>query len=141
MLDSLDVTANAGETTLGVGGATLSALTLTLNAGNASIEAPGTSIGNLDVTVNAGHAGIQLGGPVSGSITANAGKVDLCVPPDAPLRLDVAQHFAFETNLGESGLTHDGDTWQRAGTGGQPITLTVEGNAAGFELDPSEGCT
>lgn len=140
MLDVLEVTADAGETTLGVGGATLSKLGLTLNAGNATIDAAGTSIANLDVTVNTGRAGIQLGGPVSGSITANAGKVDLCVPPDAPLRLDVSLNFAFETNLGESGLTHDGDIWQRTGTGGQPITITVEGNAAGFELDPSGGC-
>ena len=120
---------------LGVGGTTLSALDLTVNAGDATIDATGTSIGNLDLTVNAGHAGVTLGGPTAGSITINAGKVDVCVPPNAALRLEVPPHFAFDTNLDERGLSQSGQTWQRAGSGAADHPHH-QGNAADFELDP-----
>ncbi len=139
-LDSLVVTANGLRSNVDVSAAALSDLTLTVNAGDAIVDAPGASISDLVATVNAGHAGITLGGPTTGTITANAGSVDLCVPADAALRLQVPGHLAFDTNLDESGLTQVDQTWQRPGTGGPAISLTVSGNAANFELDPPEGC-
>ncbi len=138
-VDTLAVTANALQAHLDLGGATLSGLTLTVNAGDAVVAASGTTISGLDLTVNAGHAGVTLGGATSGSITINAGSVDVCVPPSAALRLEVPEHLAFDTNLDERGLSQSGQTWQRAGSG-PAITLTISGNAARFDLDPAEGC-
>jgi hypothetical protein len=145
MLGSLDVTSNAGTTTIDVSGTTLSRLDLSLNAGEAVVLATGTSIADLDVNVNAGRARITLGGPVSGDLEVNAGTIELCVPPDAALQLEVGDDFAFDTDLAVQGLTkaetEDEDVWRRPGTGGPTMTLSVDGNAASFRLDPAGGCT
>ena len=84
---------------------------------------------------------------MSGDLEVNAGTIDLCVPPDAALRLTVGDDFAFDTNLAAQGLTEatseddDEGVWQRPGTGGPTITLSVDGNAASFRLDPAGGCS
>ncbi len=138
-VQTLTVNASAIQSHLGLAGAALSGLGLTINAGDAVVDASNATMSGLDVTVNAGRAGITLGGATSGSITINAGSVDVCVPPSAALQLDVPGHIAFDTNLDERGLSQSGQTWQRDGTGPR-ITLTVSGNAARFDLDPAEGC-
>jgi hypothetical protein len=140
LLDSMSVTASAMQTDIDVSGATMSSMTLAENAGAAVLDASGAAIAHLVVTVNAGSVRITLGGPTAGSITANAGSVDLCVPADAALSVRITDQLAFATNLGQRGLTQSGDTWLRAGTGGPQVTLTVAGNAADLELDPPGGC-
>jgi hypothetical protein len=147
LLGSLDVTANAGQAAIDVSGTTLSRLDLAINAGEAIVTANGTSIADLDVNVNAARARLTLGGPVAGDLEVNAGSIDLCVPPDAALRFTVGDDFAFDTNLDERGLTEtatqddDEAVWQRPGAGGPTITLSVDGNAATFRLDPAGGCS
>lgn len=140
-VSELDVHLNAGSATVDVGGASLRNLSVESNAGDMQVRASEAVIGDLQVQVNAGRARITLGGPVSdGNLQANAGSIDLCVPAAAALSLDVQDRLAFDTNLGRSGLTHQGDLWTRAGTGGPTIHLSVEGNAASFNLDPVGGC-
>ena len=82
---------------------------------------------------------LTLVGPTEGDLSANAGAIELCVPPDAALQLEVQDQLTFATNLNSRGLTESGDTWTRAGTGGL-IDLSIEGNAASFTLDPEGGC-
>ncbi len=50
--------------------------------------------------------------------------------------------IAFGTNLGDSNLSHDGDTWESSTytSAEHKITLTVHGNAASFDLNPTGGC-
>ena len=91
--------------------------------------------------MNAGRARVSLGaGPTLGSLSANAGAIDLCVPADAALILHVPTRLTFAHNLDSRGLSRDGDTWRRAGASGDTIDLTIDGNAAGFTLDPDGGC-
>ena len=91
--------------------------------------------------MNAGRARVSLGaGSTQGSLAANAGAIELCVPADAAVVLRVPEQLTFAHNLERRGLTRDGDTWRRAGTGGDTIDLSVEGNAASFTLDPDGGC-
>ena len=141
-LGTLNVTANAGTSTLNLAGATLDELSAAINAGDVRIPAADAAIKHLDLTMNAGRVRLALGsGATSGSISVNAGAVDLCVPPTVGLRLDVEDQLTFTTNLGSRGLAKDGNVWTR-GTqgGGDVIDLSVEGNAASFTLDPNGGC-
>ena len=53
------------------------------NAGDITIDAGNASVGRLDLQLNAGRARIILGSaPTTGSISINAGAIDLCVPYD-----------------------------------------------------------
>jgi hypothetical protein len=82
---------------------------------------------------------ISLEGPTTGTLSVNAGIIELCVAPDADLRFVVHEQLTFGTNLGNRGLTQIDEAWTRRGSGPQ-IDLTVEGNAATFTLDPEGGC-
>jgi hypothetical protein len=141
-LGSLDVTANAATSTLDMGAAKLDELQADVNAGDFRLVAGSATIDSLDVTMNAGRVRITLGsGDTSGNISVNAGALDLCVPPEAGLRLDVKDQLTFATNLSSRNLTQDGNTWTRPAQGGAgTIELDVEGNAAAFNLDPNGGC-
>jgi len=91
--------------------------------------------------MNAGRMRVTLGAAAtSGSLSVNAGTIDLCVPPGAGLRLDVEEQLTFVTNLSSRGLGHDGTVWSRPASGGGVIELSVEGNAASFNLNPDGGC-
>ena len=132
---------NAGSASVVLAGATVARVTTDMNAGDLVIDGTGASIDRLDASMNAGRARITLASAsVEGSISANAGALELCVPSDAALRFEVEEQFTFATNLEERGLTRDGDTWTRAGTSDTVIDLDIEGNAASLTLDPEGGC-
>jgi hypothetical protein len=139
-LGAFGVTLNAGTAGVDVSAATLTSLDATVNAGDARVLGGSGPIGDLDATVNAGRLRLTLGGTTSGSITVNAGSLDLCVAPTAAVRLEIGDGFAFSTNLDDRGLTRVGDTWARAGTSGATISLHVSGNVGTFTLDPAGGC-
>ena len=78
---------------------------------------------------------------MEGQISVNAGQIDLCVPDDVGLRLDVTDQLTFVTNLGSQGLDQSGTEWTREATGGAPtIDLSLDGNAASLSLRPEGGC-
>jgi hypothetical protein len=131
---------NAGSATAVLAGATLDSLNADTNAGDLTIDGTGAAIDDLNAQVNAGRLRITLTSATSGSLQVNAGAIELCVPPDADLELDVQEQLTFVTNLGDRGLSHDGETWTRPGTGPE-IDLEVQGNVASFTLDPERGCT
>ena len=120
-------------------GATLTRLSADANASDITLAAGSATVSRLDVSVNAGRARITLGsGAAVGDLSVNAGSIDLCVPPGSGLRITTNDQLTFATNLGDRGLTHSGTVWERPGAG--LIDLSVEGNAAAFNLDPSGGC-
>jgi hypothetical protein len=142
LLAELDLRANAGSSTLDLAGAALTRLTADLNAGDLLIDAGSATIDQIRVTLNAGRTRIVIGegGPLSGSLDVNAGAFDVCVPSGAELRIRTNDQITFGHNLDDRGLSRSGNTWTRAGSSGQVIDLSVEGNAGSLTLDPEGGC-
>jgi hypothetical protein len=141
-LNKLQLTANAATSSMDLGSAQLDEVQLGANAGDVRLAAGSATVTSLDMTMNAGRMRVTLGSAgTKGSISVNAGAIDLCVPPEAGLRLDVKEQLTFATNLSSRGLARDGNTWTRPAQGSAgTIELDVEGNAAAFNLDPSGGC-
>jgi hypothetical protein len=137
----IDLTANAASTSFDLEGAALRRFGANINAGDLRVDASGGSVSELDVSINAGRARVTLGtGSTTGSVSANAGAIELCVPRTAGLVLRVTDQLTFAHNLDDRGLTRDGNTWTRAGASDQTVDLRVEGNATSFTLDPDGGC-
>lgn len=140
---SIDLTANAGTSRLVLEGMTLRSVSADVNAGDLAIDAATASIDRLDIELNAGRARITFGdrGSTSGDLSANAGALELCVPPGVGLDLQVEEQLTFAHDLESKGLERVGDRWTRAATGGAPtVDLRIDGNAASLTLDPEEGC-
>jgi len=142
LLRAVDLTTNAGSGSLILDGAALGLVKVDANAGDILIDAGRATVDRLDVTLNAGRARITLGpGATTGSISVNAGAIELCVPPEAPLRLEVNDQLTFVQNLADRGLQQTGTIWNRTGSAGASlIDLDIDGNVAGFTLDPNGGC-
>jgi hypothetical protein len=137
----LEITANAATTTADVGAAHLDELRADLNAGDARVRAGEATVGRVELGMNAGRIRLTLGaGDTTGSLSVNAGAIDLCVPDNTGLRLTVEEQLTFVTNLSSRDLTHEGNLWTRPSSGGDTIELSISGNAAAFNLDPNGGC-
>ncbi len=141
-LSELEVRVNGASAAARLDGASLARVSVDANAGDVLVDAGSATMSRLSVTANAGRVRVTLGpGPTVGDLRLNASAMDLCVPPDAGLRITANEELTFATNLGDRGLTHTGSVWERPATGsGGLIDLTVSGNAAAFNLDPSGGC-
>lgn len=141
----LSIDANAAQSRLDLHMAKLSKLELGANAGEAHLDLAGASIEGLDVEVNAGKASVLLDNQsmVTGSLSANAGSLELCAPASVALQIRADDNVAFNDNLDESGLLSVGDnTWQSPNyrSAEKRVTLTVDGNAGNFTLNPEGGC-
>jgi hypothetical protein len=137
----VSVDANASSSVLDLDGATLSRLAIDANAGEVDIRLPGASVSELSVDANAGSVSIDVDDAteLTGSVEMNAGSLDLCVPDGVGLAITMSDdNITFSHNLDELGLTREGDVW-RSGPD-DAITLSIEGNAASFALNPEEGC-
>jgi len=142
LIRELDVTTNAASGTFVLDDSLPDLVQVQANAGDIAIDAGNASVGRLDLQLNAGRARIILGSaPTTGSISINAGAIDLCVPDDVGLRLSVTEQLTFVTNLAERGLQHSGTDWTRVGAAAAPvIDLHIDGNVASLTLDPNGGC-
>jgi hypothetical protein len=141
-LDALGVTANAAAATVSLAGARLSSLDATMNAGDLVVDASGATIGRIRASTNAGRARITLGsGSITGRLSVNAGSLEVCVPASSSLQINSPDQLTFSTNLDQRGLTRSGNTWTRAGTGGDTIELAIDGAAGSLTLDPAGGCS
>jgi hypothetical protein len=138
-LRAVNLTANAAASTLDLAGAEMDRLDADVNAGDLRLDAGEAGIDRLDVSMNAGRARITLGASVEGSLSANAGALELCVPSDATLVFELEDQLTFGHNLDDRGLARDGDTWTRTGSD-VTIRLDIQGNAASFTLEPQGGC-
>jgi hypothetical protein len=139
-LGEISMQGNASTGTMDLSTAELTRFGADFNAGDLRVDASDASIDRVDVSINAGRIRLTLGqGGVTGSLSANAGSLELCVPPDVGLRFTVDDQITFGHNLDDRGLSRDGDTWTRGGAS-PVIDLAVDGNAASFSLDPEGGC-
>ena len=142
-LSEIDFNINAANGTVRLDGANLARLDIDSNASDVGVNAGGATMARLAVKLNAGRLRITLGkGAIVGDVTLNASAMDLCVPPDAGLRIHANDQLTFATNLDEIGLTRVGQVWSRPSyrRSGGLIDLTIQGTAAAFNLDPKGGC-
>jgi hypothetical protein len=142
LLGDIDIQANAGSGTIDLSGARLASFTGEINAFDLTVDGSQATIDRIDVTMNAGRSRITLGsGAVSGTLSVNAGAIDLCAPAASQLHIRLTDQVAFAHNLDDRGLVKSGGIWTRTGTDpASAIDLTVEGAAASFTLDPDGGC-
>ena len=138
-----EVHINTSKAIMHLTGARFSALSLHPNAADVLVALDGAGIEGFDVELNAGSLAIIASGStaLSGTIQTNAGSVKLCAPSGTGLRI-TASGTAFGTNLEDSGLARNGDTWESASyaQADHRVALTVHGNAASFDLNPAGGC-
>ena len=138
----LSLTANAATSDVDLTSATLHRLDVDVNAGDTRITAAGGGTDGVDITLNAGRLRLETGSaPMAGSLAINAGAIDLCVPADVGLRLDVNDQLTFGTNLAAEGLARSGTVWTRDAAAGAPtIELSIQGNAAALTLKGEGAC-
>ena len=139
---SLTVDSNAATSRLDLNGAQFSDLAIDANAGEIHLGLPGAEVRELSIDANAGSISIDADAStlLSGSVEMNAGSLELCAPEETLVAITLEdENVTFSHNLEERGLTRQGDTWSN---GGQNATLQLEidGNAAGFTLNPEGGC-
>ncbi|HLX36019.1 MAG TPA: hypothetical protein VKR30_12355 [Candidatus Limnocylindrales bacterium] len=142
----LGVTLNAGDGTVDLGGAALSAFNLTVNAGSMSADlssAASLPPDGLNATVNAGKASISM--PAfdgAMNLSLNAGSLDVCVPSSAPIAVHWSGTIA-SNDLADAGLVQGPDnTWSTHGLDltAPHVTLDVSANAGSFSLERGGSC-
>lgn len=140
----LDARVNAGKGTLDLVDAKLDVVSLSVNAGEGHLDLASATAAVLSVDVNAGSAGILLpNGSLTGSLTVNAGSIELCAPPDVALRLRTSDNITAGDNFADAGLTEVSEnTWESPGwaSATDRIELSTTANAGSFTLDPKDGC-
>jgi hypothetical protein len=143
-LAQLRVEANAADTNVSLGGAGFRQLTIHPNAGSVHLDLRRATVDQLDLALNAGSASIVLGRNAKigeGTLHVNAGSIDMCVDQSLQLLITVKPNLTFSTNLDDSGLARNGDTWSTSREAFVPdVLLTIEGNAGSFNLNPEGGC-
>ena len=139
----LGVEVNGGEAQLGLGDAKVEALSLSLNVGSARLDlARATEVRNLSVSLNAGSASVELPNrSLSGSVSANLGSAQLCVPDGAAVRVRSSAALG-NTDVDELGLVQRGEAWESTdyASAATRIDLGVSVNAGSVALHRSGGC-
>ena len=140
-VDRIELVSNAATSRVRLDGVALGTLAATVNAGDLLVDVGTGRIDQVETTINAGQLRV-IGGAADlrGTVSVNAGGVDLCLAPTAALRLTVTDQLTFSHNLASRGLTRIGQgAWTRDGSGPTMI-LRIDGNAAALTLDPEGGC-
>ena len=143
-LTRLDLSVNAGSATARLDSMVLQSVQASVNAGSATLDlASAISVDQINGSVNAGALNLTLpAANVTGSLSANAGTIHLCVPDGVDLRIRVTDNALGSTNFGGAGLTKVGDTWTTAnfGAGVAQIDLSASANLGSIDLNPENGC-
>jgi hypothetical protein len=141
---SLEVSVNAGSARATLDGMRLDRVSASVNAGSAVLDlGTATDVTSFDASVNAGSLSVTLpAAPLTGTISANAGSLAVCVPDGVDLRIRLGDNALGSNNFDEAGLVQDGDVWQtRAPEPGAPaIELDASANLGSISLNPDDGC-
>jgi hypothetical protein len=140
----LNVSPNAADTDIDLGGGRLTSVSLSPNAGSVRLDLTDADVDELDLSLNAGSAVVLIGQGKSldASISVNAGSIEVCTDDGVALQVTLDANVAFSTNLDESGLDQVGDTWSTPdyADAADQVRIALEGNAASFTLNPEGGC-
>lgn len=141
----LDVSPNAADTNVDLGGGTFRSVSLHPNAGSIFVDLTDAQVDQLDLSLNAGSASIMIGSGLNmaGSLEVNAGSIELCTTGDVALRITADPNITFSTNLDSTDLAKSGNSWSTAGYDGatQQVRIHLSGNAGSFALNPQGGCS
>ena len=141
----LDVTANAADTTIDLGGSQYTTVTLQPNAGSLTLDLTEAQVELLQLSLNAGSAAVMIGPGMAmdGVLSVNAGAIDLCIADGVALSVTTSSNITFSHNLDESDLRQVGDTWSTAGyaEATDRVEIQLDGNAGSFTLNPEGGCS
>ena len=141
---SFDLQVNAGSARARFDGMALDRVGADVNAGSAFLDAGSAiTVQTLEARVNAGSLAVILPvASVEGSLTANAGSIEICAPTSVDLRFHVDDNPLGGNNFEEAGLVHDGSTWSTPNFGLQSvrIELSTSANLGSITLNPDGGC-
>ena len=141
----LDISPNAADTNVDLGGGAFTSVSIHPNAGSIFVDLTDAQVDDLDLSLNAGSASIVIGAglDMTGSLSVNAGSIELCTSGDVALRITSDPNITFSTNLDETDLAKNGDTWSTAGyaAASEQVSIQLSGNAGSFALNPEGGCS
>jgi hypothetical protein len=141
---SFDLQVNAGSARGTFDGMLLDQVSADVNAGSAFLDlGEATDARSLDATVNAGSLTVIL--PVAsleGSLTANAGSIEICAPSGVDLRFHAGDNPLGSDHFEEAGLAQDGSTWSTPafGLAQHQVELSTSANLGSITLNPDGGC-
>lgn len=140
----LEITPNAAEARVDLHGGRFTAVLLSPNAGSLTLDLTDAQVDVLTLSLNAGSASVVIGpgSTMDATMHVNAGSIEVCTETGVALQVTVDPNITFSTNLEESGLTQEGDTWSTAGyaAAAEQVHIDLDGNAASFTLNPEGGC-
>lgn len=140
----LDVTPNAADTTIDLGGGRFTSVTLQPNAGSLRLDLTDAQVDELDLSLNAGSVQVSIGAGMAmdARMSVNAGAIDVCTGDGVALSVTTSSNITFSHNLDESSLQKVGDTWSTAGYADatDQVHIELDGNAGSFTLNPEGGC-
>jgi hypothetical protein len=138
----LSINAGSGEAVLA--GMHVPTTSATVNAGSLRLDLSETQdVATVDATVNAGSITVTLpAASITGSLAANAGSIEVCVPSGVGLRFRGSDNPLSSDNFAEQGLVQSGDTWTSPGYDSADfrIDMTTEATAGSIALNPESGC-
>ncbi|MCI0582947.1 MAG: cell wall-active antibiotics response protein [Chloroflexi bacterium] len=140
-IDELDLTMNAGQSSVDLDGARIGSLRLTTNAGEAVVDASSAEIGDLSVTVDLGSTSISLpaGADIVGSLDVNLGELKVCLPEGLGLRVTQGDELG---EVSYEGRTQDRGAWQSPDyeRAAHHVDLLVNVSLGSLEFNPMGGC-
>ena len=143
-LYELNVSPNAADTTIDLGGGRYALVSVHPNAGSLTLDLTDAAVQRLDMSLNAGSAAITIGAgsALDATLSVNAGSIDVCTEDGVALRVTTDSNITFSHNLDETDLVQDGDTWSTPGytDADDRVQIELSGNAASFTLNPDDGC-
>jgi len=141
----LDITPNAADAAIDLGGGHFTSVSLQPNASSLRLVLSDAQVDNLDLSLNAGSAVVLIGAGTSmdATMSVNADSIEVCTADGVALSVTSDANISFSHNLDESGLQQAGDTWSTPGYAGadEQVHIDLDGNAASFTLNPEGGCS
>lgn len=141
---SFEVSVNAGSARLDLADARITGVSASVNAGDMRMNLSRvTALATIDASANAGSLKISLpSASVTGTMSANAGSLDICVPDGVGIRLQHGDNALSGNNFADRGLLRDGSTWTSPGyaNAAARISLDVSANIGAVTLNPEAGC-
>lgn len=140
----LDLTLNAGAATLDLANARVPEVSASVNAGSMDLDlGAAASVERLTASVNAGSITITFPSQsLSGSVSANAGSIELCIPAGVGIRLRTEDNLTASYDVERAGLVRIGNAWESPdyATASATVDLSASANAGSIVLNPEDGC-